>query len=40
MRWGIIAEGNADIAVIKAVLKSLKGIDGGDVVQLRPKEQV
>ena len=39
MRWGIIAEGNADIAVIKAVLKSLKGIDGSDVVQLRPREQ-
>ena len=34
MRLGIIAEGKADIAVIKAVLKALKGIDGSDVVQL------
>ena len=25
MRLGIIAEGNADVAVIKAVLKALKG---------------
>lgn len=33
MRLGIIAEGKADIAVIKAVLKALKGIDGSDVVQ-------
>lgn len=32
MRLGIIAEGNADVAVIKAVLKALKGIDGSDVV--------
>lgn len=39
MRLGIIAEGNADIAVIKAVLKALKGIDGSDIVQLRPSEQ-
>ena len=39
MRLGIIAEGNADVAVIKAVLKALKGIDGSDVVQLRPREQ-
>ena len=31
MRLGIIAEGKADIAVIKAVLKALKGIDGSDV---------
>lgn len=39
MRLGIIAEGRADIAVIKAVLKALKGIDSSDVVQLRPSEQ-
>lgn len=39
MRLGIIAEDKADIAVIKAVLKALKGIDGSDVVQLRPSEQ-
>ena len=25
--------------MIKAVLKALKGIDGSDVVQLRPREQ-
>ena len=34
MRLGIIADGKADIAVIKAVLNALKGIDGSDVVQL------
>ena len=39
MRLGIIAEGKADIAVIKAVLKAAKGIDGSDIVQLRPSEQ-
>ena len=40
MRFGIIAEGKADIAVIKAVLKALKGIDGSEVVQLRPRERL
>ena len=39
MRFGIIAEGYADVAVIKAVLKALIGIDGSDVIQLRPSEQ-
>lgn len=39
MRLGIIAEGHADVAVIKAVLKALKGIDGSEVVALRPREQ-
>ena len=40
MRYGVIAEGNADIAVIKAVLKSIAGVDGSDVVQIRPSEQL
>lgn len=39
MRFGIIAEGYADVAVIKAVLKALIGIDGSDIIQLRPSEQ-
>ena len=39
MRLGIIAEGKADIAVIKAVVKTLIGIDSSDIVQLRPSEQ-
>lgn len=40
MRLGIIAEGKADIAVIKAVVKTLIGIDSSDIVQLRPSEQL
>lgn len=39
MRIGIIAEGHADIAIIKAVLKALKGIDGSDIQAIRPSEQ-
>lgn len=39
MRLGIIAEGKADVAVIKAVLKALRGIDGSEIVQLRPRER-
>lgn len=38
MRIGVIAEGHADIAVIRAVLKALKGIDGSDIVAVRPSE--
>lgn len=38
MRIGIIAEGHADVAVIRGVLKALKGIDGSDVVAIRPSE--
>lgn len=38
MRIGVIAEGHADIAVIRAVLKALKGIDGSDIVAIRPSE--
>lgn len=40
MRLGVIAEGKADIAVIKAILKVLMGVDGSDVIQLRPSEQL
>lgn len=38
MRVGIIAEGHADVAIIKSILKKLKGIDGSDVLSIRPKE--
>lgn len=38
MRIEVIAEGHADIAVIRAVLKALKGIDGSDIVAIRPSE--
>lgn len=38
MRIGIIAEGYADIAVIKAVVKAITGIDGSDMYAIRPKE--
>lgn len=38
MRIGIIAEGHADIAVIKAVVKAITGIDGSDMYAIRPKE--
>lgn len=39
MRIGVIAEGHADIAVIKAILKTLINIDGSDIYPIRPKEQ-
>ena len=39
MRFGVIAEGHADIDVIKAVLKALKGIDGSEVRKIRPSDQ-
>lgn len=38
MRIGVIAEGHADIAIIKAALKVLKGIDGSDIYAIRPNE--
>ena len=38
MRIGVIAEGHADIAIIKAILKVLKGIDGSDIYAIRPNE--
>ena len=34
MRLGIIAEGKADIAVIKAVVKALMGVDSSDICLL------
>jgi hypothetical protein len=40
MRVGVIAEGFADVNVIKAVLKKLAGIDGSEVRMLRPQEQM
>jgi hypothetical protein len=39
MNFGIIAEGHADVAVVKALVKTLKGVDGSDVVAIRPREQ-
>ena len=38
MRIGIIAEGFADVNVIKAVVKKLLGYDGADMYVLRPEE--
>lgn len=40
MRVGVIAEGYADVNVIKAVLKKLAGVDGSEVRMLRPQEQM
>lgn len=40
MRVGVIAEGFADINVIKAILKKIAGIDGSEVRLLRPQEQM
>lgn len=40
MRYGVIAEGPADVAVVRAILKVLKGIDGNEVVSIRPSEQM
>lgn len=38
MRIGVIAEGFADIAVIKAIVKKLLGLDGAALRVLRPEE--
>ena len=38
MRIGIIAEGRADIAVVKAVLKAVTGIDMSEIYAIRPTE--
>ena len=40
MRVGVIAEGFADVNVIKAVLKKIAGIDGSEVRMLQPQEQL
>ena len=40
MRVGVIAEGFADVNVIKAILKKIAGIDGSEVRLLRPQEQL
>lgn len=39
MKVGIIAEGFADIAIIRAILKKLRGIDGSDILNVRPEDQ-
>jgi hypothetical protein len=38
MKIGVIAEGHSDRRVIQSVLKTLKGIDGSDILSIRPKE--
>jgi hypothetical protein len=40
MRVGVIADGFADVNVIKAILKKIAGIDGSEVRLLRPQEQL
>lgn len=40
MRIGVIAEGFADVNVVKAILKKIAGVDGSDVRILRPQEQL
>lgn len=40
MRYGIIAEGVADIAVIRGILKYLLQADGTDIYPIRPKETI
>lgn len=40
MRVGVIAEGFADVSVIKAILKKIAGVDGSEVRMLRPQERM
>ncbi len=40
MRYGIIAEGVADISVIRGILKYLLQADGTDIYPIRPKETI
>lgn len=40
MRIGVIAEGFADVTIIKAILKKIAGIDGSEVRMIRPQEQL
>lgn len=40
MRIGIIAEGHADVAVVKGVLKALTGIEMNDMQSIRPTETI
>ncbi len=40
MRIGVIAEGFADVSVIKAILKKIAGVDGSEVRMLCPQEQM
>lgn len=39
MKVGIIAEGWADVEVIKAILSKLAGVDGSEIISIRPEEQ-
>ena len=39
MQVGVVAEGWADIAVIRCVLKGALGVDGSDVLPIRPELQ-
>src|SRR5689334_6915002 len=39
MRVGVVAEGPADIAVIRSIVKATLGLDAADVDQLRPELQ-
>jgi hypothetical protein len=38
MKIGVIAEGHSDRLVIQSVVKTLKGIDGSDIIPVRPKK--
>lgn len=38
MRIGIIAEGHADVAIVKGILKALTGLDMSDIQSIRPTE--
>lgn len=40
MRVGVIAEGFADVCIIKSILKRIAGIDGSEVRMLLPREQM
>ena len=39
MKVGIIAEGWADVEVIKAILKKLAGVDSSEIISIRPEDQ-
>ena len=39
MKIGIIAEGPADVKVIRGVLAALADVDGSDTISIRPDEQ-
>lgn len=39
MKIGIIAEGWADVEIIRAILGRLAGLDRSDMISIRPEEQ-